>query len=589
MGAVSRTDLLDGLPAPSVLLDPKGERASVFALLRTWVKALSARGDLTEAGRILGQRYRCAVLYFVSRESAGGVRRSQAQEVLQILGKVAEWAPQLALSLADLEAAAAELAEQPAPAVLGMARSGAMQEALEGLPARDTLEDPASGQEVFSQLYAWIKARQRPLARLAEAAMWVDLDHRRSIFAFLCSFMARKTVMRSRCREAILQLASLEEWCADDAADQTMLSEALADDKSLRRRTLGCDKDVEKHRPDGASASASRGQRHPDEVASPGDEAVAQPVGRRKLNDAVGSLVSPEAPAAAQLTDSQLSRNRPAAGARASAAAEATPGGLPSRSALESLEADGREVFKAIKDAVRESRHAGQLDQLASELGPAHRGSVFAFLCGFAERRTVFRAQARALLRQLSESHAWLDGGVADVEVIERALAVESDSRGSRDGSTSPGGAGRDPRGSQDGSTSPKGSGGSRDGSSSPREEAGLPELPLDDVWGLDLQLPSSNELRCGADKQALFRRVVVWVLVNSEKGRLGEEGGQLTVEHRGAVLSFVCGFAAPKGRKAQPTFRALAQKVLRELDSCEEWRAGRLPRSAEVANALKA
>jgi hypothetical protein len=416
--------------------------------------------------------------------------------------------------------------------------------------------------------------------------MWVDLDHRRSIFAFLCGFMARKTVMRSRCREAILQLANLEEWCAGDAADQTMLSEALADDKSLRRRTLGCDKDVEKQRPDGA---APRGRRHQGEVASPGAEAVAQPLGRRQLNDAVGSLVSPDAPAAAQVAHSRHSRKDPAAGAQASAAAEATPGGLPSRNALESLEADGREVFKAIKDAVRESKHAGQLDKLASELGPAHRNSIFTFLCGFAERKTVFRAQARALLRQLSESHAWLDGGVADVEVIERALAVEGDSRGSQDGSTSPRGAGTDSRGSLDGSTSPKGSGGSREGSSSPRGEAGLPELPLDDVWGLDLQLPSSNELRCGADKQALFRRVVVWVLVNSEKGRLGEEGGQLTVEHREAVLSFVCDFAAPKGRKAQPTFRVLAQKVLRELDSCEEWRAGRLPRSAEVASALKA
>jgi len=602
MGSVGRADLFDGLPAPGALLDPKGERASVFALVRTWVKALSARGDLAEAGRILGPRYRCAVLCLVSRESAGGVRRSQAQEVLQILGGVAEWAPQAALSLADLEAAAALLAEQPPPAALCAARSGAMQEALEGLPERDALEDPASGQEVFSKLYAWVKARQKPLARLAEAAMWVDLDHRRSIFAFLCGFMARKTVMRSRCREAILQLASLEEWCAGDAADQTMLSEALADEKGLPRRTLCRDKGVGEQRPDGASAP--RGRRHPDEVASPGSKAVAQPVGRRKLNDEVGSLVSPGAPAAARLADWRLSRHRPAAGAQASAAAEAPPGGLPPCSALESPEGDGREVFRAIKDAVRESRHAGQLDQLARELGSPYRRNVFTFLCGFAERRTVFRAQARALLRQLSESHAWLDGGAADVEAIERALAVESDLRGSQDGSTSPRAAGSDSRGgqdgstspraagrdsSQDGSTSPKGSGCSQDGSSSPRAEAGLPELPLDDAWGLDLQLPSSNELRCGADKQALFRRVVVWVLVNSEKGRLGEEGGQLTVEHRGAVLSLVCGFAAPRGRKAQPTFRVLAQKVLRELEGCEEWRAGRLPRSAEVADALKA
>merc|ERR1719356_1432892 len=231
-----------------------------------------------------------------------------------------------------------------------------MQEALEGLPTRGALEDPASGQEVFSELYAWIKARQRPLTRLAEAAMWVDLDHRRSVFAFLCGFMARKTVMRSRCREAILQLASLEEWCAGDAADQTMLSGALADDKGLPRRTSGRDRDVEKQRPDGASAARGRG--HPDDVASSGSKAVAQPVGRRKLNDEAGSLVSPDVPAAAQLADRRLGRHRPAAGAQASAAAEAPPGGLPSRSALESLDADGREVFKAIKDAVRESRHA---------------------------------------------------------------------------------------------------------------------------------------------------------------------------------------------------------------------------------------
>jgi len=212
MEHASSYDLLKDLPAPATFLDPKGEKASVFASLRAWVKKLSPTGELQQAGRILGDKYRCAVLCFVTRESSSGVRRSQAQELLKILAEVPEWAAEAAMSLEELEAAAAEVASLPAPALAGAARSGMMKELLEGLPTRNTLEDPnSSSQEVFSQLHRWIKARlkEQP-SRLAEAGQLLDVEHRRSVFDFLCAFTSRKTVMRSRSREALWHLAGLD-------------------------------------------------------------------------------------------------------------------------------------------------------------------------------------------------------------------------------------------------------------------------------------------------------------------------------------------------------------------------------------------
>jgi hypothetical protein len=133
----------------------------------------------------------------------------------------------------------------------------------------------------------------------------------------------------------------------------------------------------------------------------------------------------------------------------------------------------------------------------------------------------------------------------------------------------------------------------------SPKEEqfpaeAQLPtpeEVEAEDE--LQVELPSSKELQGPlGDAQDLFRKVVVWTLVHSEHGRLDEEGKQLTADHRGAIVRFVCGFAAPKKLNKKTTLthlQALARKVLKELDSCEEWHVG-LPSStrAEVAEALR-
>lgn len=100
----------------------------------------------------------------------------------------------------------------------------------------------------------------------------------------------------------------------------------------------------------------------------------------------------------------------------------------------------------------------------------------------------------------------------------------------------------------------------------------------------LEVTLPTKAEVaEPRADPQELLRRIIMWVLLNNELGCLGEEGKQLTVEHREAIFIFLCSFSAKK----KSVFRALVGKVLKALDSCEEWRAGRKPHvSAEVSAA---
>lgn len=256
MAAASCVELVDGLPAAGVLLDLRGDRASVFADLRAWVKARSSRGDLQAAGRLVDEKYRCALVCRIARESTGGVRRHQALELLRILAEVPEWTPQTQMSLSDLEAEAAKAAQQPAPAVSAAVRA-AMRESLGNLPTRGRLEDPQYSSEAFSELYSWVKARQRTLPSLAEAGRMIDVGHRRGIFAFLCGFLARRNSMSSRCREVLSMLANTEEWCAGDAADQTALAEALAHSRGLRIQGLGAEVTATVSAPDfGASSSA---------------------------------------------------------------------------------------------------------------------------------------------------------------------------------------------------------------------------------------------------------------------------------------------------------------------------------------------
>lgn len=262
MAAASGADLVEGLPAVGVLLDPRGDRASVFADLRAWVRARSSRGDLPEAARLVGEEYRCALVCRIARESEGGVRRHQALELLGILAGVPEWAPHTQMSPSDLEAEAAKAAQQPAPAVSAAVRA-ATRSSLSNLPTRGRLEDPRNSSEAFSELYGWVKARQRTPPSLAEAGRMIDVDHRRGIFAFLCGFLARGNSMRSRCREVITLLANTEEWCAGDAADQTALAEALAHSKGLRIQGLCAE----------AAATVSS----PDFGASPGAKAAPCP------------------------------------------------------------------------------------------------------------------------------------------------------------------------------------------------------------------------------------------------------------------------------------------------------------------------
>jgi hypothetical protein len=133
----------------------------------------------------------------------------------------------------------------------------ATQESLGRLPTRGRLEDPQNSGEAFSELYSWVKARQRTPPSLAEAGRMIDVDHRRGIFTFLCGFLARGNAMRSRCREVLSLLASSEEWCAGDAADQTALAEALAHSKGLRIQGLGAEAAATVSPPDfGAGPSA---------------------------------------------------------------------------------------------------------------------------------------------------------------------------------------------------------------------------------------------------------------------------------------------------------------------------------------------
>jgi len=490
---------------------------------------------------------------------------------------VPEWAPQTQLSLPDLEAKAAQEAQQPAPAVSGAALSAAhaaMKKSLSGLPTPDRLEDAEKLKEAFSELYSWVKDRTKKPPSLAEAGRMLDVDHRRAIFSFLCEFVKRKNALRSRCREVLWLLARTEEWCEGDAADQTALAEALADYKDLHVRALGGEKGVEQ-RTDEVSekvrASAERRRMYvradsgaevtatasaPPGGASTSDRTARAPVGRRQ---STGSAVG------AQLSISKVDH-----------------GSLPTREVLDNPElrqpstasaADPRKVFKDLKEAVRERYQAHQLDQLALELDLEHRRSIFSFLLFFLGKNAVLREQTRALLRQLSESEAWTGGGAADPEAVELALAPAA----AKDDAASTAVA-RAASGQIDASPPARvvdasRAAGSRERSLSPRfaERLSLREPDLPPV-----ELPSGKELRNPeADEIDLFQRVVVWTMLFSEQGSLGEEGARLAAEHRAAVVRFMCTFATPKkGSKA--AFRKLAQKVLSETEKCEEWRAGR-------------
>lgn len=546
MAAADSVGILEGLPAAGVLLEPKDDRASVFSELKSWVKAHSTSKDLQEAGRLVNEGYRCAVVLFITRESQRGVRSRQAQDLLKILSEVSEWAPQTQLSLPELEAKAAQAAQQPAPAVSSAALSAAhsaMKKSLAGLPTPDKLEDAGKLKEAFSELYSWVKDRTKKAPNLAEAGMMLDVDHRRAIFAFLCDFVKRKNALRSRCREVLWLLARTEEWCEGDAADQTALAEALGDYKDMHVRTMGGEKGVEKQRTDEVLhpilASAERRMTatvsEPPGGASTSARAARAPVGRTSTGPAVGAQVS---------------------------ITKVDHGSLPSRDVLEDPElrrpstasgADPRKVFKDLKEAVRERYQTHQLDQLALQLDLEHRRSIFAFLFFFVEKNAVLREQTRALLRQLSESEAWTRGGAADLEAVERALTPA---------------AAKD-----DAAVARTTSGRAADSSLSPRfaERPSLREPDQPPV-----ELPAAAELRNPeVDLGELFQRVVVWTMLFNEQGNLGEEGARLTAEHRAAVIGFMCTFATPKkGGKA--AFRKLAQKVLSETEKCEEWRAGR-------------
>mmetsp|Transcript_85961 Transcript_85961/g.216336 ORF Transcript_85961/g.216336 Transcript_85961/m.216336 type:complete len:409 (-) Transcript_85961:345-1571(-) len=195
--------------------------------------------------------------------------------------------------------------------------------------------------------------------------------------------------------------------------------------------------------------------------------------------------------------------------------------GLPPASELRSERADGRELFQQLRSFVRARTHAGLLAEAGAELSVAYRSCVFAFLCEFVHKKTVFRGLAKDMLRTLAGIDTWSRGGAVDREAIAKALQPAA---GVEEVPGSPSG--------QDEGLSP-----SCGDESPPSREA--------------LMDPKAEE-------EELLRQLCAWVESGRRSGRLASDAVSLAEEHRRSITAFLCsGMASPARVAAAPPTEA--------------------------------
>lgn len=191
---------------------------------------------------------------------------------------------------------------------------------------------------------------------------------------------------------------------------------------------------------------------------------------------------------------------------------------LPSAAALQAAEGKGRDLFPDLRDWVRQQRRERSLDEAGAALDSDHRRFLFNFLCQFAAQRTVFRLQARDLLKRLAASEAWRQGDAVDDEAVAAALAdcfLDGSEVASKESSREP---------SEELSSNLSSENDSRE-----EEPQQMPPLP------------SESTLRDHrSDRDEILAQLCEWVGAAKRRRRLRDEATELDGKHRQAVTAFL-------------------------------------------------
>jgi len=238
------------------------------------------------------------------------------------------------------------------------------------------------------------------------------------------------------------------------------------------------------------------------------------------------------------------------------------PTSLPSAQELADPESDGRELFQRLRAWVRAKRQAGRLDVAGGALGRSYRHEVFAFLCAFSGKKTVFRRQAQEMLQRLNACEAWHRGGASEGLPLAEAMQVPEQGTASVTVACLPE------------SLAP-----------APEDDKASVAIYESVMVAASAPPPSLAQLEDHeADAQEILQHLSAWVEAGRRRGSLGEEAAALEPKHRAAIIAFVCGQNRAAAAAAAPSPLRRGSWASRAASAASV--AGSVPRLRKVASA---